>query len=544
MPLIEPWARARENLEVLWLAGLFRSSVNGWRVTVYTRGVSSRTVEKWDLPIGLLPILSPGQVFIAGDLASKPATGSISTVRIPNLADGAEIDAGKVPPSLYSFERHQGWGQRLLRYRVNGNDYLIPTVELVRFLFLHNKTMANALMVPSGLMALATPVQPGFQTTVRLEFTQQMPRRCLTAPFVREFSWLAVHPDARRSWDSVRRQTHGQRHVGLSPPAVSNAGITFRGVVWRSMWLVLEILQLAGRSLPCQRLEYSHPAGNRIKYAIDATGIAGASARRNSKPGGAGPNRVINTTAGSRINVHQPAVPIPGKVGVFENNVPVKKIRNRVVRPVRSSPPTASGADERGASAKSSAAGRTKRVSVSVGEAVGSQGLPPIEFQILEPAGWDYLGKLEPLIATIGRIAADHPEFGIIMSLCRLKSGRAFSMVNRQPRVCLVAIFRPPAMPPVVLLDVDHTGIAGLSGLLLRYREPCESVEIEGHIRLVLDALVDRGGKWDADAEADLPAAVACRRLPKVLRRQGKMTRAEHVAIWAERLIRRIGAGE
>jgi hypothetical protein len=176
------------------------------------------------LPIGLLPLLSPGQAFIAGDLATKPANGTISTVRVPDLAAGTEIDAKEIPLSLYSFERHQGWGQKLLRYSVGGRDYLIPTIELVRYLFLHNKTLANALMVPSGLMALATPVQPGFQATVMLEFTQQMPRRCLTVPFIREFAWLAVHPDGSstpRAAGESDRPMLPARQVGANRPATA-----------------------------------------------------------------------------------------------------------------------------------------------------------------------------------------------------------------------------------------------------------------------------------------------------------------------------------
>ncbi len=41
--------------------------------------------------------------------------------------------------------------QRLLRYRVDQVEYLVPTMELIRSLFLHNKTLANHIMQPESI---------------------------------------------------------------------------------------------------------------------------------------------------------------------------------------------------------------------------------------------------------------------------------------------------------------------------------------------------------------------------------------------------------
>jgi hypothetical protein len=63
---------------------------------------------------------------------------------------------------------------------------------------------------------------------------------------------------------------------------------------------------------------------------------------------------------------------------------------------------------------------------------------------------------------------------------------------------------------------------------------------METHVRGLLDALVDLGGKWDVKAEAALPEIVICRRLPKVLRRQGKRSKEEYLGQWVDRLVERV----
>ena len=180
---------------------------------------------------------------------------------------------------------------------------------------------------------------------------------------------------------------------------------------------------------------------------------------------------------------------------------------------------------------------------VSVGPEAIRDGLPPIEFTILEPADWNHVGEADWLAEVVRRIAQEYPEFQVSMSLCLIKDGRTFSMANDQRRSCLVALFRLPDRPPVILLDVDHSGITALAGLMLRYQAECPFAEIEHHIQALLNALVDRNGKWDRKAETGLPDYVSCRRLPRVLRLQGKRSTRKFLDLWTDRLVERIWGG-
>ncbi len=257
---IRAFREAGEPLEIYWLAGLERAENGGWLVRVVTRGMESQKVRMWKLPIGILPLLSLGIHFDdRGMLLETQSRGQIKTVTLPNVADGEEITSADMPEDLHPFfGRHPGV-QRLVRYNTDAGEILVPTIELVRYLLVHNKTLANALMVPGQLLTLYHFQPVGIYDELTLGFTADMPVRALSRGFALEFSWLAIHPEGRKAWDSVYRRTAGKDYVNLDPPNVPDAKMTFRGVGRNGVWLVLEIQYLSGREPPCNRLGYGHP---------------------------------------------------------------------------------------------------------------------------------------------------------------------------------------------------------------------------------------------------------------------------------------------
>ncbi|HYD30294.1 MAG TPA: hypothetical protein VEB64_05475 [Azospirillaceae bacterium] len=544
MVLIKEFAAADEELELLWLAGLRRDAGLGWRVRAVTLGVRSREVRGRALPIGLLPLLAPGRRFVDGELAETVARGTIDQLTIADVAAGQEVTSACIPPSLYSFEGHRGGVQRLLRYQVGDLTCLIPTIELVRFLFLHNKTLANFLMHAGGIMELCCPEPLGFHPTLHLRFTDQMPVRCLTKAFVREFAWLAVDPEGRRSWDSVYERTVGQKHVSFQPPRLLDSVWTARLVRWQRMVLILELLHVTGKRLPCRQLRCSHPSFR--KAARGSMGEDRPAAERSSggdgtKEGGddhgEGCDYVVDTEAGgSRRDIRQSALHAPGKAGTFDRDVPVRKVESSEPKPRRAATRRFKVAAGNGMPKK-----KRKRKVASVSEPGLKAELPPVEFQMLQPVGSDYLGGLEPLIKVIGIMAEKLPDVSIATSLCPLKAGRAFSMAGQNRRVYLVAVFTPAIGHPVLLLDVDHSGDHALSALMVKFRQPQTLAQIEGLARTLTDGLVDNGGHWDF-AHLDFFAELcAYTKMPKVLRRRERADQKNYLTQWATRLRERMG---
>ncbi len=136
---------------------------------------------------------------------------------------------------------------------------------------------------------------------------------------------------------------------------------------------------------------------------------------------------------------------------------------------------------------------------VSMGDRTGGDGLPPLEVSMLEPADWTALGDLGLLVEILKRIEQGQPNLTLTTSLVFLKPGLTISNVPQGRRACLVAVFASPVRL-CVLLDVDHSDLAGgLSGLLLRYDRLCPMAEMERHIKMLLDRMVDRYGRGIED---------------------------------------------
>ncbi len=529
---IAVFADSDEDLEMYWLTGLTRGDDGGWQVRAVTRGLRTGAMKQWHLPIGFLPVLALGRYYVNGEMLQTQVRGITKSFVIPNVALGREVGSEIIPPELYSFAGHRRGVQRLFSYRIGQTIVLVPAIELVRALFLHNKTLAHTLMHSGGLLELFRPEEVGFHSALHLRFTPQMPIGNLSKEFVGEFAWLAVHPDGRRSWDSVYEKTCGHRYVSFCPPPLLDSAWTFRGVHVKDVWLVLELQQITGKHYPCDKLLYSHPS---LRQSVIARhGDRRSLLRGNDSATSAVVSEfVVDVTKGSKQDVHQRAVGALARGGGFEQKIEIERVwsddsvryqggvegksRRHVGNPV---------------------AIQHRETHASMEEpAVGWGALPPIEFRLLERAGWNLLGKLEPLANVIETMAALLPDVEISMSLCLLKRGRSFSWVKQERRACLVAVFRPASGVPVVLLDVDHAGQRALSTLMLRYRQAVAVSQIEKHIQVLLDRLVERGGHWDDPAEKGFAEIFACERLRKVLRQEGRKNDAIYLNIWANRLI-------
>lgn len=299
MLTIRPFEEEDEELELYWHAGLRHDHRMGWQVQAVTQGLGSGRFRLWPLPIGLLPLLPLGRRFVDGRLADVQVRGEIGDVVIPNVAHGEEITSDRIPPGLYPFGRHRGGVQRLLRYETAQGTCLIPTVELVRFLFLHNKTLAHALMRPGGLMELFCPVETGIHRKLQLDFTTQVPVRALSRHFLKEFAWLAIHPEGYRSWSSVHERSIGQRYVSFRPPPLRNSAWIFRGVRQDGVWLVLELLQVTGKECPARKISYSHPALKRYEDGETDRNASSKSAASESSEGGRPVAKFFTIDAGS-----------------------------------------------------------------------------------------------------------------------------------------------------------------------------------------------------------------------------------------------------
>lgn len=394
MVLIKDFLEDEEDREILWLAGFERQYPDGWFVRVATQFVGSRHVKLWRPPIGLLPLLTLGTRISRGHLLRTSKRGLVGTVTIPNLADGEEISSAAITEDLYSFEGHRPGVQHLFRYRAGGEEVLIPSVELIRCLFLHSKTLANALMQPGALMTLFRPEPVGFQSELHLRFTRQMPKENLSAEFAQEFAWLAVHPDGRRAWDSVYERSYDKPYVSFDPPPLASCTLRFRGIHARGHWLVLEIDALTGKSPPCDHLLYSHPSiRRRVPVSLKQADGNDEDVDRLERAKQAKSREVVLESAGSAVDTHQRALNVPAKTSSFDRLIEVEK----VYCVVEAEAGLGAGQTGKGKPRADEAADALThfRILSSVTPESSGAGVSPIEFKVLEVASWEDVGCAE-----------------------------------------------------------------------------------------------------------------------------------------------------
>jgi hypothetical protein len=524
-----------DSVEVFWLTGFVRDDSNNWMVRVVFRDLRTSKLHHQEVPIGLLPILSLGLWFDHGVLQLDKLPGEVLEVVIPNVGKPEVITSADIPKELYPLPEGKAGRQRLFRYRTPNGTVLIPVVELVRALFIHSRALALALMRPAGLEQLYAPMTPGWRETVTIQFTREVAESTLNGALVEEFAWIVLDPAARRAWDSVTRLSAGQGSVLFEPPAILNSRWSFRGVRQGDQYFVFELLKVSGRFLPMKHLVYTHP---NLKQATHV----GSPRTRSGKPAEEDTDAeqhdddidVDDGDAGSTSYHNALAVGTIRRLSRFENSAKVTKDSGKVTKDsasVRKQGTRSSG--------ERKPPGSSRPTHVTTGERAGTATLPPMEFKLLLTVPMDQKGDLEALDETIRHMRDKLPDVGFETALVRLRPGKAAAYVSDMPRLAMVVRITPPDNPPIVLIDIERTGIAALSLMALHFKDNVAEAQIEDAIRNTLDGWVEVGGHWSAVVEVSIGTICRSDRIYKaMIPREAYENRAE---AWALRLMVRFG---
>lgn len=506
---------ANEPLELYWLVGFAESQRMDWQVRTVFRGLQTGAFHLQPLPIGLLPILTPGVRFEYGEYRWDQARGEIGTATIPDVGRPEIITSAEIPPELYRFPS-QGGVQRLFRYQTPQGEILIPVVELMRHLFTPNRKLAQSVMRPGALNLLYVPQTPGFQERCELRFTREMPLRLLSKRFAKEFGWIALDPEVRKAWDSIYPQTVDQAHVLFTPPSLRNSRWCFRGVRHGSTWLILELRSLTGRQAPFGELYYTHPSFRDVVkvYTQGPEDVGSKEPRRNGTETEVETIRqyeIVEGTGGSTAERNMRLMEAPIGTSEIDGCRLVKK------EPSAFQESTSPGNPESSHSSDVYKTRNTKRIQVSADERDDTAEFPPIEFRGFRPAPPETMGDLAALDKTVRQMRNELPNMRFSQALVALKSGRALSVIGERPRPAMIVMIRPIVQinVPLILLDVERTGIMALSLMALRFRNPSIPLSLMEHaIQATLDGVVEAGGHWCRKAEKQISEHCESVRLP------------------------------
>jgi hypothetical protein len=519
--------------EVFWLAGLVLNEKNEWKVrTVYRNKDTGKLFPSLD-PIGMLPLLSLGTWFDRyGQFKTDDLPGELVETIVPDVGNPEIIASDELPPELYPLPKGKAGNQRLFRYRTAKGVVLIPAVELVRFLFVHNRALALALMRPAGLEQLFVPMEPGPRDVAKLRFTRAMPRSAIGNGLAKNIAWIALDENARRSWDSVLRLSDRQSYVLFEPPSIRDSMWAFRGIWHGDQWLVLELNHIGGRKLPVRTLEYTHPL---FKKIISVTKEGGRNAGTLKPKGDKDPATqtgydVDDSQSGSSSYLGAQVVGLGNGRRTFDNHVTVVKERKEVER---------QGEKKDGDRKKPRKPKDPRVIETTMGERASAAKLPPLEFKAISSASLASMGDLEALDETVRHMRDALPEVQFSMGLVPLKHGRAVSIVDSKPRVAMVVIIRSPEKSQVILMDVERSGITALSLMSMRFGFDVSEDQMETAVTKMLEGWVDSGGFWSSEAENAIAGICECVRIPKMLVPRDKF--ANFGKSWAARLIERMG---
>lgn len=535
-----------ELQELYWFGGIAFNGRSDCFIRTILRGSVSGKFKMCQLPIGNLPFLTLGQYFQHGHLLEMTTRGTIDTVTIKDLSDSCEISSNSIPQELYSFGDNATGKQKLLLYELDGLEIFIPTTELIRYLFLHNKTLANAIMKPAGLMTLYKPKLPKFNEVLNLDFSIDMPKASLTNEFVQEFAWIVMTDEVRKSWDSVLMLSLDQTYFTLTPPSLKNTNVKFRGIRRNNQIMILEILQMTGKTQPCNKLIYTHPL---LKKTISVT-LPQISLESQSDYESTESKTSIerfeyfyelhDDGEGVVSRKSQKIFNIGFKESCFERSILIERLI--IDEECNTTEPGKKTFNSMPSEMLSTPKRSIKINKVSAGEICSNAELKPIEFGLLIPGFVENYGDLSATEEVIKLMAGILPDCQFSMAICQLKQGRTFSNTDRHARLAMITTIYSEVKPPICLIDVDHSGNIALSPLAIFFNKQQSFEHFEPIIKKILDGLVDNSGHWDSGIEGLFNDSCLVERFPKIISRECNDLNKSMIS--ANRLVQRLSLND
>ena len=175
---IKQFARFGEPVEVRWLGRIVKRD-GDWVIAVTIQLLERNERRDLLLPFGLAPELVPGRIYVDGLCTTSVGHGIPGSAIIPKMRECEVVRLGDLPGSIFPNGKPPRSAQPILRYRIGDCDLFVPPIELIRRLFLLEKSLAYAILRIGGLWDLVRYEEPGFFDRRVLHFTEAMPLKAL-----------------------------------------------------------------------------------------------------------------------------------------------------------------------------------------------------------------------------------------------------------------------------------------------------------------------------------------------------------------------------
>ncbi|MNO34834.1 Transposon Tn7 transposition protein TnsE [compost metagenome] len=494
-----PWPfPENEDVELTWFGSAYMDYKGAWRVRVAFRRASGE-VKILSRAWGQIPLLRIGQIYTDGVLNQvRPMSGSSYTFTIPSLDTGRFTNGFQLPKRLIDFGKNPELGtQNIIQYAIGNVTFCIPTLELIRAMFINSKLMAYSLLQPHGLEQLIDHCELE-EDVLHFHLGQRVPDTMATESNARHMSWIYFDLNMRAMWNSVYQKLFSRsivespaypekvlrKGVSLNPelPSTGPIELIVRGGEFRNMVLVKEIIGFAGFKHPANIIDFWHHSKKRQESTFGDKRVRITTSSSNDDI------IIDDESENAKEDTNQDILEAPPTFMKF-SNYPIVRTRKKNVKH------TNAGNDVIVSSGRGGKNLEEPR-EVSVQDSIVGGDTPPIDFKTLEMVPISEAIGLEDFFKMIS-LLKEMTNHSIKMSVVRIPPGRRFSICpNGERRTCAIVQVSSPVFTKYIL-EVARPDDWSISTLIINPLRCITFKAVEQRFKQLFEGLVHKGGHWE-----------------------------------------------
>lgn len=526
--VLNPWNFNKdEEVNLYWLCSPYLNEHNYWMLrAVFCR--SNSELKEIEYPWGNLQLFRYGAVYKNGRILDNKI-GIQQEVFVSKLCKYSMCNGFDVPKKLYSMREKFMYGkQKLCHFNVNGMNYYIPCLELVRSLLAPTKTLTNQIMRPYGLDDLTDEIKIN-RKNLYIDFNINYPTKLVNNDFVYHFIWLKYNKLANNAWNSVYntvfktalensphepvQELKKGTYLEVLPPIDKDCRWIFRGCTVGNSTLIFELLSIQGLDMPSfEKVIYSHPS---LYYPEP---VNEPKTKRNVNKEKENPNElnIDGTGEPSEKNNDQKMIDLPETLFGFNRKPKMFKWRKRP-RKLRTGDP---GEERPGSGGQ--LIGEETIVTTQDWALDGE--IQPIEFNALDVVKENPHKGLEKFLKVIGCIKNSYKNLDLSLTVVYLPYASSFSVCpNGFRRTCAIVKVSREGQVPCYVIEVGRPDEWPVSTLFLWFiPNDLSTGNLDKIIYRLLQKLAENNGHWDFDflnqqlnLKFDVGKHVNCQTIPR-----------------------------
>jgi len=498
---LRPWPFKRdEEVELFWICSPYLNKEHNWMFKAVFKK-SNNTVEEIELPWGILPNLTIGQVYKNGLPEDSKKVGIMQELDISYFNSYEICSSFDMPYDLYYLYKNSHYGkQKVCKFTIKNQVYYLPCIEVIRAFLTPSKVLAYQLLKPHGLQALVESISYPYEHVARINLTNEFPLKLANDDNIMHLLWLMTDKYTKITWDYVYKNlykrasftSHNNPHNALAegiplearPPYMEKCKLAFRGITKGKNTLILEINSILGLQLQYHFIYYNHPSFLKLKKVNEAK-----TSRRIGKKEES--DFELDDSQQSTKKQSDPSTIDNAKLKFGFDGIHFIRKSKQLAGHQRTGKHEGDNIIESGAVNNTTIVGAQDW-------AYGSE-IKPIEFKLINVEFTTSTKGLEDFIMAINYINANYKDLDIQFNIALLPEGKSFSYYpNGHRRACAVVKVNRKEQLPRYIIEVVRLDNWSISTLLI-FPLSFSTIENEGGILIdkMLNGLMNNNGHWD-----------------------------------------------